>query len=94
LYEGFGFPVLDAFYHGIPVVTSNVSGMKEVAGDAAVLIDPENIDHIQHGLEKALKQPKVYVTKGKERLKQFASWDRVATETIKIYGVAYEKVAA
>jgi glycosyltransferase involved in cell wall biosynthesis len=50
LYEGFGFPVLEAFAAGVPVLTSNVSSLPEVAGDAAVLVDPHDPKAIADGL--------------------------------------------
>ena len=52
LYEGFGFPVLEAFAAGVPVMTSNVSSLPEVAGEAAVLVDPADI----HAIAKALSE--------------------------------------
>ncbi len=52
LYEGFGFPVLEAFAAGVPVLTSNVSSLPEVAGEAAVLVDPADV----HAIAKALSE--------------------------------------
>jgi glycosyltransferase involved in cell wall biosynthesis len=52
LYEGFGFPVLEAFAAGVPVMTSNVSSLPEVAGEAAVLVDPADV----HAIAKALSE--------------------------------------
>ncbi len=51
LFEGFGIPILEGFATQVPVITSNVSSMKEVAGDAAVLIDPYSIDAIAQGIK-------------------------------------------
>ncbi len=48
--EGFGMPVLDAMARGVPVLTSNVSAMPEVAGDAALLVDPTDVHSIADGL--------------------------------------------
>ncbi len=53
LLEGFGIPVLEALRSGVPVITSNCSSLPEVAGNAAVLVDPKNIDEIKAALEKA-----------------------------------------
>ncbi len=50
--EGFGLPVLEAMARGIPVVTSNRSALPEVAGSAALLVDPENVEHIAHALSR------------------------------------------
>src|SRR6185369_15571845 len=44
VYEGFGLPILEAFYHGTPVVTSNVSSLPEVAGNAAELVEPHSVE--------------------------------------------------
>lgn len=52
LYEGFGFPVLEGFAAGVPVLTSNVSSLPEVAGDAAVLVDPADVDAIATALSE------------------------------------------
>lgn len=92
LYEGFGLPILDGFYHGVPVLTSNVSSMPEVAGDAAVLVDPLRVESITRGIEEVLHHRKKYVDRGKERVKKFSSWDDVAKKTIQVYkkAVAYE----
>ncbi len=84
LYEGFGLPILDAFYHNTPVVTSNVSSMPEVAGNAAVYVKPEEVESIKEGIEKALKQKKTLVRNGQKRLKKF-SWKKTAEETMKVY---------
>ncbi|MBI1920698.1 MAG: glycosyltransferase family 4 protein [Geobacter sp.] len=52
LYEGFGFPVAEAMACGCPVITSNVSSMPEVAGDAAILVDPESVDEIRGAMQQ------------------------------------------
>jgi glycosyltransferase involved in cell wall biosynthesis len=52
IYEGFGFPVLEGFAAGVPVLTSNVSSLPEVAGDAAMMVDPNDVDAIAAGLSE------------------------------------------
>lgn len=84
LYEGFGIAVLDAFACGTPVVTSNLSSMPEVAGDAAVLVDPTDINSIADGIYTALKGPKGLVEKGFTRVKEF-SWEKTAKMTLDVY---------
>jgi len=84
LYEGFGLPILDAFACGVPVVTSNVGSMPEVAGNAAVLVDPYEVNSISEGIEKALRGPKGLIEKGTERVKQF-SWEETARQTLAVY---------
>ncbi len=90
LYEGFGLPILEAFYHGTPVVTSNVSSMPEVAGNAGVLVDPLSIDSIKKGIKQAILHKDKLVEIGKQRLEKF-SWKQVSDQTIKVYQNAYEK---
>ncbi len=84
LYEGFGVPILDGFACGVPVVTSNTSSMPEVAGSAAVLVDPYNVNSIAEGIEKALSAPKTYISLGSKRVKAF-SWEKTARETLNVY---------
>jgi glycosyltransferase involved in cell wall biosynthesis len=87
LYEGFGLPVLDAFNCRTPVVTSNISSLPEVAGEAAVLVDPYKIDSIVEGIETVLRQRKTLIKKGLQRVKQF-SWMKAAKETLEVYNEA------
>ncbi|HUC95127.1 MAG TPA: glycosyltransferase family 1 protein [Candidatus Saccharimonadales bacterium] len=84
LYEGFGIPILDAFACGVPVVTSNTGSMPEIAGDAAVLVDPYDVDSIKEGIEDVLRGPKNFIEKGFERVKEF-SWDKTAKMTLDVY---------
>jgi glycosyltransferase involved in cell wall biosynthesis len=83
-YEGFGLPVLEAMELGCPVVTSNISSMPEVAGDAAALVDPYDVDSITHGINLILVNKKSYVDKGKKQVKKF-SWDKTAKMTLEVY---------
>jgi len=84
LYEGFGIPILDGFACGTPVVTSNVSCLPEVAGDAAVLVDPFLVDSIAEGIKFALKNRRGLIAKGLKRVKAF-SWAKCAQETLGVY---------
>jgi len=78
LYEGFGLPPLEAMACGTPVVTSQLSSLPEVVGDAAVFVDPWSASDIAQGLERALTDEPLRAVlreKGRERVKAF-SWDR------------------
>ena len=57
LYEGFGFPVAQAMAAGVPVITSNVSSLPEIAGDAALLMDPRSPAELRDGLARLLLSP-------------------------------------
>jgi glycosyltransferase involved in cell wall biosynthesis len=87
LYEGFGLPPLEAMASGTPVVTSNVSSLPEVAGDAAVLVDPYDVDSIVDGLRRILSDPALAAElrrKGLERAREF-SWERSVAKTRQVY---------
>jgi glycosyltransferase involved in cell wall biosynthesis len=87
LAEGFGLPVLEGFAAGVAVLTSNVTALPEVAGDAAVLVNPYEVDSIAVGLQCILEDKELVSRlrlKGGERAKLF-SWDRTVDETLKVY---------
>lgn len=84
LYEGFGLPILEAMACGCPVITSNISSMAEVAGNAALLVDPYNTDSIASAIESVLRGAKSYVEKGLKRAGQF-SWRDSALKTLDVY---------
>lgn len=84
IYEGFGLPILEAFACDCPVLTSNLSSLPEVAGDAAILVDPNSTDSVLSGMKELLKSSRVLTKKGRNRLKYY-SWQRTAAETLKIY---------
>ena len=86
-YESFGRPILEAMACGIPVITSNVYSMPEVAGDAAILVDPHDPDDIANAICKVLTNDGLryeMIKKGLERVKEF-TWERCARETLKVY---------
>jgi len=90
LYEGFGLPPLEAMACGTPVVTSQVSSLPEVVGEAAVLVNPENVFDIARGLREALLNEPLraeLVRRGLERVRRF-SWDSTARAVLEVYGEA------
>ncbi len=84
LYEGFGFPVLEAMACGTPVVTSNLSSLPEVAGDAGVLIDPTDVDSIRSGIKLAIKNRDSLIKKGLKQAKNF-TWEKTAKQVLEVY---------
>lgn len=93
LIETFGLPILEAMSCGIPVITSNYGAMAEVAGDAALSVDPYNIDEIAEAMYKVLTDQKLkedLIKKGLERAKQF-SWEKTAKETLEVYKEVYRE---
>jgi glycosyltransferase involved in cell wall biosynthesis len=87
LYEGFGLPPLEAMAHGTPVVTSNTSSLPEVAGNAALLVNPENVFEIQRALQRALLDPtlrKRMKERGYAQAQRF-SWTSSVERILAIY---------
>ena len=87
LYEGFGLPPLEAMASGTPVITSNLSSLPEAVGDAAMLVNPENVFDIAHGIRDVLLNDELranLIRKGKKHALSF-SWERTAREVIEIY---------
>ena len=96
LYEGFGLPPLEAMAQGTPVVTSNVSSLPEVVGDAAILVHPENVFDIAKGVQQVLLDPelrKVLRERGKQQLARF-SWERSIGQVMDIYSDIGAEAAA
>jgi glycosyltransferase involved in cell wall biosynthesis len=88
LYEGFGLPPLEAMASGTPVVTSNVSSLPEVAGDAAVLVDPYSAQAIADGMYRVLTDNDLrndLRRRGPLRASQF-SWESSVRRVREIYG--------
>lgn len=91
LYEGFGLPILEAQTHGVPVMTTNNSALPEIAGDAALLVDPTDVDAIADAMlqlsqDEPLRQR--LIEAGYANVKRF-SWEKAARETLAVL----EKVA-
>ena len=90
LHEGFGLPPLEAMAQGTPVVTSNVSSLPEVVGDAAVLVAPENVFEIARGMERALLDEELrnqLRARGHRQIARF-SWERSIQQVLQIYSEA------
>ena len=86
-YEGFGLPVLDAMACGCPVITSTSSSLPEVAGDAALMVGPEDVDALAEGIRRMATDAQLRDTlraKGRARAAEF-SWDRCALQTLDVY---------
>lgn len=86
-YEGFGLPILEAMTLGAPVITSNVSSMPEVAGNAALLIDPNNPEELAESILKVISDRQLrqdLIDKGKTRASLF-SWENTAKKTLEAY---------
>lgn len=91
LYEGFGLPILEAFYFDVPVVTSNVSSMPEIAGNAAELVDPLSVDSIRQGITTVLQESETARHTRRQRMvirQHMFSWRNAAEQTAKVYEIA------
>ena len=87
LYEGFGLPILEAMSLGAPVITTRVSSIPEVVGDAAILIDPYKENDLTDALKKVVEDEglrKKLSQKGELRAKKF-TWEKTARETLEVY---------
>ncbi len=87
LYEGFGLPVLEAFASSLPVITSNSTSLPEVAGDAAILVNPESVDEITDAMFHVVSNDTVrdcLIGKGLIRARQM-TWQQTAEKTLDVY---------
>ena len=95
LYEGFGWPPVEAMASALPVVSSRSGSLDEVVGDAALTADPDDIDALAWHVGTVLSDPaarKTLVARGLARAAQF-SWDRTATQMIQVYRDVMERAA-
>ncbi|MEW6765794.1 MAG: glycosyltransferase family 1 protein [Pseudomonadota bacterium] len=87
LYEGFGLPILEGFASNIPVISSNTTAIPEVAGDAALLIDPESVDEIADAMARLADDADMarsLVARGRDRARTF-TWEQCARQTQVVY---------
>lgn len=86
-FEGFGFPVLEAMANGCPVITTNVTSIPEVAGDAALMFDPDNTLGITAAMQKLLCSPvmrQTLIEKGRRQAAQF-TWEKTGEATLAVW---------
>ncbi|MDZ7272132.1 MAG: glycosyltransferase family 4 protein [candidate division KSB1 bacterium] len=91
LYEGFGLPVVEAMACGTPVITSNVSSLPEVAGDAALLVDPLDVEDLAEAMRRVLTDGDLRQqmrARGLEQASNF-TWEETARRTLEVYEQAY-----
>ena len=87
LFEGFGLPLLEAMAASCPIITSNISSMPEIAGDAALLIDPTSLEEMAEAIHSICTDDALIERlrqNGRARIRQF-SWEKCARETLEIY---------
>lgn len=93
LYEGLGLPVLEAMACGSAVITSNVSSMPEVGGDAPLYVDPQSVGSISRAMAKVLNDSRLrqqMIKKGFNQVKKF-TWEKTSSQTLQIYREVLDK---
>lgn len=94
LYEGFGLPILEAYFHGCPVITSNTSSMSEIAGQPARLVNPENAAEIAEGILSIEAADTKARQKRQQDMRQVLEqfrWDDTAKQTMAVYQMAADE---
>jgi len=87
LYEGFGFPVLEAMACACPVITSNTSSLPEVVGEAGIMVDPHDADNLAQAMRRVLTDSELsnnMIRKGLAQAKRF-TWEKAAEQTLEVY---------
>ena len=87
IYEGFGFPLLEAMAHGVPTIAANSSSLPEVGGDATLYFEPQDARGLEAQLRRLLVDPELrssLVARGRKRVAQFR-WSRAADETLDVF---------
>lgn len=94
LYDGFGFPPVEAMACGLPVITSNVSSLPEIVSDAGILVDPYNIEEIATAMWKVISDKELSEEMAGKGIKRAAgfTWERCARGTLKVYNDVYHSV--
>ena len=93
LFEGFGLPILEAMACGVPVACSNLSSMPEIAGGAAVLFDPHDLDSIANGMFSILSSEEEAFNIGRRGLKRAGdfSWEKTGRKTLDVIHEVVER---
>lgn len=88
IYEGFGLPPLEAMACGVPVITSNSSSLPEVVGDAALLVDPKNVEELAGSIKRVLGDPALRDDLSRRSCARAArfNWEEVVRKTVEAYG--------
>jgi glycosyltransferase involved in cell wall biosynthesis len=89
-YEGFGLPALEALACSVPVVGSNASSIPEIVGDAGMLVDPDDAEHMAGALIAVLSEPGLRQELAQKAVAQAArfSWEQCARQTVQVYAAA------